>query len=224
MLLLQRIMRLAAPDLCVICASEGALVCDQCIPALGGHKEPTCWRCNRISSGGRTCSSCRSSSAISGVTIGAHYEGQVKTLIWRLKYQRQRDAAKALAALLTPLLREDKHFDFVTFVPASARHFRQRGFDQSKLLAIQIGHTLGLPVLKVLGRSGAQKQVGLDRRQRTAQVVNSFYPVRSRVVPGSRVLLVDDVITTGATLNQCARVLKEKGGAQSVWCAVVARG
>lgn len=220
-MLLQKLVELIAPHECLVCGHEGSLVCRQCLPEIVITKQPTCWRCNRLSPGGRTCKSCRPSSALAGVSVVSHYEEYVKALIHALKYQQAAASADLAAELMIPLL-QSTEFDLVTSVPAAPKRFRARGFNQSELIARGLARKLQLPYATLLGRSSSVRQVGMDRRHRFEQIKGAFYPIRTTRSQSARILLIDDVLTTGATLNQCAKVLKANG-AKRVWGAVLAK-
>jgi competence protein ComFC len=158
--------------------------------------------------------------ALSGVSVGAYYDGAVKELILRLKFHRLQEAAAASAALVLAALPRDLQMDVVTFVPVSPARFRERGYNQSRLVAGQVAAALGLPCRGLLGRSTTEHQLGVDRQTRLKQVKGAFY--QTARLNGERVLLVDDVFTTGATVEECAEVLAAAGAA-AVWGAAVAR-
>lgn len=216
---LDQIASLIAPFDCLICGSEGQLICTECLPKAIITKRLTCYRCNRLSDGGRTCISCRSSSKLAGVTVASHYDGAIKELIYALKYQRAQAAAKLCAELITPLL-DPLQFDIVIPVPTSPTRGRQRGYNQAALIARAVSEKLGLPYSESLVRLQDVHQVGLAKLERLKQVEGIFAVYKS--ASDQRVLLVDDVITTGATMVECAKVLKA-AGAKRVWGAAVAK-
>jgi ComF family protein len=149
------------------------------------------------------------------------YQGTLRKLIHLLKYSGMRRLAQPLSALLADALPRDRQFDLVTAVPLHWRRRWQRGFNQSELLGLAIAHTRGIPAKKVLRRGSATRsQAGLSNAQRRENVAGAF---RARCkVAGLRILLVDDVMTTGATAGACARALK-KAGARSVSLLTLAR-
>jgi ComF family protein len=179
-----------------------------------------CWRCGRPNAGGRTCLDCSSYTALDGVSIAARYEGGVKDLILQLKFHRARAAARTAAVLVLAALPDDPAAEVVTAVPVSPARHRERGYNQSELIAKHVAAHLDLPFRRLLGRSGSAHQLGMNRQARLRQVSGAFFVVRP--VTGQRVLVVDDVITTGATLAECASVL-QTAGADEVRGAVVAR-
>ena len=152
--------------------------------------------------------------------MAAHYDGVVKELILQLKFHRLRAATDAAAELLLRAAHEWPEVQLVTCVPVAASRHRERGYNQSELLAKAVARRLGLPYHPLLGRLTTTHQIGLDRRSRFEQVHGAFYALRG--LEGQQVLLVDDVVTSGATLSACAEALRG-AGAGSVWAAAVAR-
>jgi ComF family protein len=150
--------------------------------------------------------------------VASVYEGPVRQLIHLLKYHQQRDAAMALADTLVPLL-DPTAFDVVSSVPVATGRLRQRGYNQSELIARAVARQLQLPYRPLLRRLRNTQQVGKSRHQRLQQVSGLF---TARSHPPPRILVVDDVLTTGATLNACAIAL-QAAGAREVWGAVAAR-
>jgi ComF family protein len=140
------------------------------------------------------------------------YEGALRELIHLFKYDRIRTLARPLASHLVSAFPREERFDAI--VPMPLHWFRrwQRGFNQSALLAREIGRRCGLPVVHAVRRRRATRpQAGLSNARRRVNVAGAFSPARGRSVRGLRVLLVDDVMTTGATASACARALKNAG-------------
>jgi ComF family protein len=149
----------------------------------------------------------------------------LRQAIHALKYHHVRDLAIPLSELLLALWRElDWEVDLVLPVPLYPRRQRERGYNQSALLAAQLTKGLDLTTASpnVLKRvRHTRSQTGLDAAERRQNVSGAFF-CQDSTVRGQRVLLVDDVCTTGATLDACARALKG-GGAHSVHALTVAR-
>ena len=152
------------------------------------------------------------------------YEGTLRELIHLYKYRQVQTLARPLAEFLLSALPLDEHFDAVIPVPLHWRRRWQRGFNQSDLLARAIARRRGIPVVRALGRRKFTKtQAGLSNTERRKNVAAAFRHRRAgKTLTGQRVLLIDDVMTTGSTAAACARVLKQ-AGATRVVLATVAR-
>lgn len=220
-MLLDRLVGVLAPFDCLVCSREGRLICRDCMDSVISPKASTCFMCNRLTKGWRTCAGCNHKTKIRGVIIASRYEGSVKELIKRLKYHQAVSAAEIIAELLAPKVNTSE-FDIITSVPASTRRQRQRGYNQAELIAKFLSRHLKLPYKRALGKFGHQRQVGTKRGQRLEQVKGTIYVLNSKKVADRRVLVVDDVVTTGATISECARVLKS-AGAKSIWGLAVAK-
>ena len=167
------------------------------------------------------CALCRSGlrGFDAAYSFGA-YEGVLRELIHLYKYGRVKTLARPLSGLLAQALPRDEAFDAVVPVPLYWRRRLQRGFNQSELLARSLSRRTGIPVVKALGRvRPTPAQAGLSNSARRQNVSQAF---RARSVQGKRILLIDDVMTTGATASSCAAALKH-AGARRVALLTVAR-
>ncbi|MEI6481550.1 MAG: ComF family protein [Candidatus Saccharibacteria bacterium] len=145
-----------------------------------------------------------------------------KELVKRLKYHNAREAAKVIANQMTVFPSQIYEHTLVVPVPTATSRVRQRGYDQSVLIARHLSKRYGLKVSELLVRHGQSRQVGSKRDQRVVQLAEA-YTVRKPIhVVGSHIILVDDVMTTGATIEAAARALK-KAGARTVDACVFAR-
>jgi ComF family protein len=156
------------------------------------------------------CALCRSGlrGFDAAYSFGA-YEGVLRELIHLFKYGKVRTLARPLSALLAQALPRDEAFDAAVPVPLYWRRRLQRGFNQAELLARGLSRRTGIPVIKALGRvRPTPTQAGLGTSARRQNVARAF---RSRSVLGKRILLIDDVMTTGATAGACALALKQAG-------------
>ena len=153
-----------------------------------------------------------------------YYKGKVRDGILNLKFHYRVDLAAPFGrAVAMKLLREQpRDCDCITWAPVSSLRKFRRGYDQSELIARTVGKELGLPVKRLLKkRRNTRAQSTLTKEQRWANVLGAYVCVNKDAVCGKRVLLIDDVFTTGATTQECAKVLLT-AGAKSVACAAVA--
>lgn len=189
-------------------------MCRECSLEL---PQPTrvCIGCAHASSGGRTCIVCRKTWSLDGVSAALAYEDTAKQLIHALKYHHLRESADMLGILLASTLRTYE-FHAVTAVPVATTHLRRRGYNQAELIGRRVAKELALPYRRLLWRGRNVHQVGKTRAQRLAQMEGVFGTRGSNA--GGRILIVDDVATTGATLNACAAALKASG-ADVAWGA-----
>jgi len=214
------------PARCVGCDRRAGAFCAACWATLPRLRPPLCPRCSRPERSGTRCRSCRGAApALQAVRAACGYAGAVRIAVQRLKYSQERHIATPLATLLLECLASRPlAADGILAVPLDAGRGRERGYNQAALLAAPVAHTLALPVLsEVLGRTRPTRpQVGLGARERRANVRGAFACLDPAAVAGRRLLVVDDVMTTGATLEACAEALCAAGAAQ-VYGLVVAR-
>ncbi len=154
-----------------------------------------------------------------------YYKGCIRESLHRYKFGRRRHYAQSYGrALAMRLLQEyPEGFDVLTWVPVSPLRKLTRGFDQVELICRAVGRELGMePVrlLKKVRHNRPQSGIGGDARRR-ANVINAYRPVHPELAAGKRILLLDDIVTTGATAGECARVLLT-AGAESICLGCVA--
>ncbi len=147
---------------------------------------------------------------------GAHvfgpYQGELRQLIHLFKYGQVRPLAKPLSSLLLRALPPEHKTDVLVPVPLHWRKRWQRGFNQAGLLAREVSRHTGLPCVNALQRArGSVSQTGLSPHERRSNVARVFTVAQTEKVRGRRVLLVDDVLTTGATADACAQALRSAG-------------
>ncbi|MBZ5593983.1 MAG: ComF family protein [Acidobacteriia bacterium] len=151
------------------------------------------------------------------------YEGTLRELIHLFKYRRMKPLARTLSIYLMSALPRDQRFDVVVPMPLHWRRQWRRGFNQSELLASRIARSCGIPLKNAVRRiRSTETQAGLSNAKRRENVAGAFRMRHRRAVQGRRVLLIDDVMTTGATASACALALK-RGGAKSVTLLALAR-
>ncbi|MBZ5704515.1 MAG: ComF family protein [Acidobacteriia bacterium] len=210
-------MRPIAGGVCSICGER--LVSPYAFS--GEHGEPRCGLCRRMEP------------AFARAAAYGSYDGGLRELIHLLKYEQVRPAANVLGRMLAEVMASlepgfSESAVVVVPVPLHARKLRQRGFNQSQLIAQaalklrQADGKLALNAQVLERQRETQSQIGLTRHQRRENIRGAFAVAKPDEVAGREVLLVDDVLTTGTTASECARVLR-RAGAAKVWVATVAR-
>ena len=150
------------------------------------------------------------------------YRGPVADSIHRYKFSGRRTYSHAYGMLMAQCVKDHftQPFDAITWAPLSKKRLKQRGYDQAELLARAVGGDLGVPAAPLLAKiRDIPAQSGLsEQAARRANVLGAYELLPGAQVAGSSILLADDVVTSGATLSECARVLLTAGAAQV--CAV----
>jgi ComF family protein len=195
------------PHDCLGCGYEGRIICAACAANFKLVPE-RCYRCRKISPGGRTCAACRRQSYLRAARAATSYDSLAKEVVWRLKFHGIQEAAAVMARQMA-LPGLDGSAMLVP-VPTASSRARGRGYDQAKLLGRELSRQTKLPYIDCLRRVGQTHQVGASRRQRQAQLQGAFRVSRASLA-GQAVILVDDVLTTGSTLEAAAEALKRAG-------------
>jgi ComF family protein len=211
---LSSLVDLVLPPRCGACHLPGAWLCEACRQRMRRLEEPLCRRCGaELESPRAGCSCSGRLRALSRLRSAVGYEGPVETAMHRFKYHGWRRLAAPLAQLLAErIVAEGLASSWVTPVPLHVRRQRQRGFNQSELLARELRRRLSLraPPGRLVRLRATPPQVGQDRLHRWENVRDAF-AWRGPALDGRSLLLVDDVATTGATLEACAAALKLAG-------------
>ncbi len=178
-----------------------------------------CYRCRKQTQDFAVCPECRHQTRLRHVWIVSEYGGVSKSLIHKLKFGRAQAAADVIAESMAEKLPYLPKDTLVTFAPTASGRRRLRGYDQSELIARKIASIKGLEFKTLLARSGQSRQVGAKREARKQQLAEAFRALNPECVKGALILLVDDISTTGATLEAAAKTLKQ-AGAKNVNAAV----
>lgn len=217
--MLEHIIDILAPHYCVGCKSSGSILCEACSDELTGATSQ-CYRCHQPTAPSWVCQYCSKNNVVNDVWIADLYDGRLKAAIGALKFHGARRGARDLArvlAMVVPILPETT---VVCAVPTAPSRIRQRGYDHAGMLARDFVRLRTLTYTPLLSRRTSSRQVGADRRRRLAQAREAFDIKETAPIPES-VLIIDDVITTGATVEAAARCLK-KAGVKTVYVAAVA--
>ncbi len=167
----------------------------------------------------------RKISFVAGWTSMWYYNGKVRHSLLLYKFYNRRSYGTIYGRLLAMKLHRDPicQYDILTWVPVSRKRRWFRGYDQVELIARSVGEELHTPAISILKKTRHTKPQSrlLDISQRRANVMGAFTVSDPARISGKRILLLDDIITTGATVSECARVLMTYG-AKEVHCAAVA--
>jgi ComF family protein len=234
----RRILDLLLPTSCSYCNSpvgDSAIpfFCSTCWADFSIMTGPLCPRCGRpfessealTQSPDHCCLACRKDPPVfeQALSVG-HFEGPLREAIHQYKYRPCRSLGPLLARWMAVNLRTIHGVDLVMPIPLHSSRLRQRGFNQALLLAHELAASFSIPLCydNLVRIRATKPQVDLSGDERIKNVKNAFALIRPSDAVGRSILLIDDVFTTGATMNECARVLKDAGAAQ-VTALTVAR-
>ena len=220
--------------------AEARWLCDECLRALPRIVPPFCNVCGEPYDGAITesfrCANCEDLKLRFDFAVAA-YRGDklVRELVHRFKYNKQQHLSGVLGALLVRALEDERlaamreHLAALIPVPLHHTRQREREYNQAWELCVELSKRTGIPALDALKRVRATTaQASLTRNQRTENLRGAFSArgsiLRSGELKGKTVLLVDDVLTTGSTTSECARMLKREAGVEKVVVITVARG
>ena len=213
------------PLRCFGCGKEGTLLCPSCSASLPRIELPYCRRCGIPYTEGDLCPACLNYPlSIDGIRSVFLFKGTARQLVLHFKYRHLKAAAAPLGQLMADFLRINPlPGDVIVPVPLYSKRLRRRGYNQASLLAEELHRLTGLPVDEdavVRVRDTAPQARSANALERRMNVQGAFECPREP--NGGRILLIDDVCTTGATLDACAAALKA-AGATPVWGLTAAR-
>ena len=155
-----------------------------------------------------------------------YYENSVREALLRYKFYGLTAYAAPFGKLLSECVEEyiESQVDIISWVPLSKKRLRSRGYDQARLLAEAVSRELGIPCVPVLRKkkdTAPQSRTG-NAEKRKRNVAGAYELIDKNIIDGKTILLIDDIVTTGSTFAECARMLG-KSGANKVYCAAAAR-
>lgn len=232
----QRLLDSIYPPRCVVCGRAGSAVCSDCLKSMRPPAAPTCAHCGATMPGDdnpapHLCAECAAGRRLAhfdGVRVAAEYAGAARAAVIALKFGGQRRVAERLATLMTvPFWCDIKIADIVIPMPLHGSRQRERGYNQAEVLARAFASQQGLRLRgDLLERTRAtEAQTRLSREERRRNVAGAFALTSSAAaatISGKHILLVDDVTTTGSTLDAAAEPLRSAGAA-SIWGLAFAR-
>lgn len=207
-----------APHPCSGCGKIDTILCEDCKNDIAFETFDGCIYCGSPENAG-VCAVHHS--PLERAFIVGSRQGTLETLINKLKFQNVKAAVAPLAELLAERLPSLPPNTVLVPVPTAAPHIRQRGYDQVGLLARQLGYLRKIPIAPLLQRAANTTQHTETKTTRKQQAATAFKLREGTLLdPKATYLLIDDVITTGSTLDACARLLCNAGG--TVWAAGLA--
>jgi ComF family protein len=201
------------PSRCIGCQRRGTPLCLDCRAELPYLPSGLCARCSTHRTAAGACSACRRlSPTVSAIYAAFAYQGAARTAVVTLKFRSARYLAPLMGDLLCEHLESRPvRAELVVPVPLAPKRLRQRGFNQAALLAERVAPSLQGEVADVLRRADRPAQVGLGAAQRLSNLAGAFECPDPAAIKGRNVVLVDDVVTTGATISACADTLADAG-------------
>jgi ComF family protein len=228
---LRTILGLFFPDRCVGCSKIGTLLCPDCLTKIKNLPSPICPACLKPNNVWRPHPGCRGQGGPDFLFTPFVYRGVMRNLIKRAKFKKDKRLVSILATLLIEEVEESEDvYSFlhelrpvVVPVPLSLKQLKARGFNQAAILAWRLAQRFGLTFLEemLIKSRDTLPQSGLTRSDRAQNVISTFVTPEGLLGDRQKVLLVDDVLTTGATLRACTLSLRQRG-ANEVWAIVLA--
>lgn len=219
--ILKEIEELFFPISCVGCETNSTWLCPSCEQKIEYFKEEICYKCGKQSNNFKVCADCKE--YLDGVYILGSYKDKIlKKLIWDYKYNYIKDLSEVISSLFLKNFKNNLNINFsLVPVPLYKKKLRVRGYNQSEVIAKEISRKTNIPYFNYIKRiKDTKPQMELSKILRIDNIFNAFEVTGD--VGGKNIYLVDDVVTTGSTLEECSRVLKE-AGANEVWALVLVR-
>jgi ComF family protein len=214
------------PHSCLICNKETKdnVLCHNCLDYIPLVKPPLCSVCGRPIKKSRVCQNCKGRAHIEYGRAWAVFVPPVDKVIHHFKYRKHSELATILGRAMAVIVKSDfflKEADLIVPIPLFWWKKLRRGYNQARLLAEIISKECNMKVADILRRTkNTRTQTKLDDAARQKNVFNAF-ALRDNKIEDKTILLIDDVLTTGATMNECARILKQHG-AKGVFSCVAA--
>lgn len=217
--MVDKLLTIIAPHHCYGCGFVGASLCQSCINDIVNEPFVRCIVCTSPVYKNGICTQCKPPYA--QAWVASDYEGTMETAIKGYKLASTRELHREFAQILHQTLPYLPPETIIVPVPTVSAHVRQRGFDHVWNIAKLLARSKQLPVCRLLVRQTRAKQRGSGRQARIQQARHAFR-VQKEIDKNAIYLIVDDVVTTGATIHYAATALRQ-AGAQTVWVAALAR-
>ncbi|MEW6408425.1 MAG: double zinc ribbon domain-containing protein [Patescibacteria group bacterium] len=223
------------PIFCLGCKKEGTWLCQDCFLKIKLNKKQTCPSCGHETFFGEFCEVCAAAFKLDGIIAASSYKNELlRSAIHTFKYRFAEDLTLPLAEILASVLLENKIFlnlldsrnTVIAPVPLHKKRYLWRGFNQAELLGREVGKKFDLPILNnfIARTKNTAPQTKLNNiLERKENVLGAFSCLRPDLVTRKNVILIDDVVTTCATLEECAKVMRP-GRPRQIWGLVLAKG
>ncbi|MCX7779157.1 MAG: ComF family protein [Patescibacteria group bacterium] len=223
------------PKICFGCRSEGFYLCQNCLEKIPLTDKFSCYFCGQLSFWGRSCEKCQRKFYLTGlISACSHQINLIREAIKALKYEYLKELVQPLSGLLIKCLRSSHFFSnfsqsssqsLVLPIPLHRKKFLERGFNQAGLIGQEIAREFDLEFRDdlLIRVKNTISQTELEGKKRFLNVQNVFAVKDRKVIEEKIIFLIDDVVTTGATLSEAAKVLK-RAGAKEVWGLTITKG
>ena len=222
------------PKFCLNCNKEGQYICPDCFNRIKTNTFPVCYKCEKRSLYSITCDKCKQKASLDGIIIANSWEDELlRQIIYEFKYRFIKDLCKTLGQTLINYVKKDyktliNNNTILAFVPLHKKRQIWRGFNQAELLAREVAGSLNLPLTNLLQRTrNTNPQAEIKSQDKRKNNINQAFILNNNVnLPSFKnktIILIDDICTTGATLEECAKALKSLKP-KEIWGLVLARG
>jgi len=224
------ILELIFPVYCVACGKDEFWLCPKCLEKIDIKIKLVCPLCQQENKQGRVCPSCRAKSSLNQLVVVADYQDKtIQNIIHLLKYNFAYEIRSAFADILDKFFRINPlklpAACLIIPIPLHKKRRRFRGFNQAQIIGEELAKIFSLPIIidNLQRIKYTQPQVELAAKERKNNIIGAFSLNNPLEISGKSVILIDDVYTTGSTMNEAGKVLK-KAGAKEVIGFVIARG
>lgn len=217
------------PRFCFVCKSEGELFCEKCKHTFELSIVADCPVCHEKSLEGKPCRACQSQTLLqSHMALFSYKDKKIAHILHEIKYHYVEEYFDFFRDFISQYFRlyrsAYENIDIIAFVPLHKRRYAERGFNQAKVFADMVADELDLPCESVIERKRYTKQqMKLKRENRLHNLKEAFFIPDNTKIMNKNILLVDDVFTTGSTLGECAKQLKN-AGARHIYGFSIGRG
>ena len=216
------------PVECLGCGKEGSALCDDCFEKIQFSQNQICPICYKSSQSGKLCAECAGKSFLDRLVVCANYNNAIiQKSIKDLKYRYIEGLAIQLGKLMAKYVKIgapdlDLSSFLITYVPLHKKRYLERGFNQSQLIAGSFCQHLSMQKpIDILGRKRYTiNQASLKKKDRLENIKDAFICLKPDLAKGRSIIIIDDVFTTGATMQECAKVLKQNGAKEVIGLAV----